>query len=57
MHPYQQLTQRLLGRPNVWLITGGAGFTGSNLTEARLGLNQRVIGFDNFSPRSRRNLA
>jgi len=35
--------------PSTWLITGVAGFIGSNLLEALLKLNQRVIGLDNFS--------
>lgn len=32
-----------------WLVTGAAGFIGSNLVESLLGLNQKVIGLDNFS--------
>ncbi len=32
-----------------WLITGVAGFIGSNLLQALLKLNQKVIGLDNFS--------
>jgi UDP-N-acetylglucosamine 4-epimerase len=57
MHAYQDLTERLLVQPKVWLVTGVAGFIGSNLAEALLRLNQRVIGLDNFSTGSRRNLA
>lgn len=39
-----------------WLITGAAGFIGSNLTEALLKLNQKVVGLDNFSTGYRHNL-
>lgn len=36
-------------QPMTWLITGVAGFIGSNLLERLLSLNQSVIGIDNFS--------
>ena len=39
-----------------WLITGVAGFIGSNLLEALLKLDQRVIGLDNFATGHKRNL-
>src|SRR5438876_11922449 len=39
-----------------WLVTGVAGFIGSNLLEALLGSDQRVRGVDNFSTGSSRNL-
>ncbi len=39
-----------------WLITGVAGFIGSNLLEKLLELNQQVVGFDNFSTGSKDNL-
>ena len=38
------------------LITGVAGFIGSNLLETLLKLNQRVVGLDNFATGHRRNL-
>ena len=44
-------------RPRRWLVTGAAGFIGSNLVEALLRLDQRVVGMDNFATGSRRNLA
>jgi UDP-N-acetylglucosamine 4-epimerase len=40
----------------VWLITGVAGFIGSNLLEALLHLDQKVIGLDNFATGCRCNL-
>ncbi|WP_295583249.1 NAD-dependent epimerase/dehydratase family protein [uncultured Lamprocystis sp.] len=42
--------------PRIWLITGVAGFIGSNLLETLLGLDQTVIGLDNFATGHRRNL-
>lgn len=45
-----------LSQPATWLITGVAGFIGSNLLEALLRLNQRVIGLDNFATGHRHNL-
>lgn len=51
-----ELEQALNGKQQVWLITGVAGFIGSNLLEALLRLDQRVVGLDNFSTGHRRNL-
>ncbi|HEY5914340.1 MAG TPA: SDR family oxidoreductase [Verrucomicrobiae bacterium] len=56
MHPYQSLCAQLARRPKAWLVTGSAGFIGSNLVEALLRLDQRVVGLDNFSTGSRQNL-
>jgi len=39
-----------------WLVTGAAGFIGSNLVEALLGLGQDVVGLDNFATGHQRNL-
>ncbi len=39
-----------------WLVTGAAGFIGSNLVEALLKLNQRVTGLDNFATGHQHNL-
>jgi len=44
------------GESKTWLITGVAGFIGSNLLETLLHLNQRVVGLDNFSTGYRHNL-
>ncbi len=46
----------LLAQPRTWLVTGCAGFIGSNLLETLLGLNQKVVGLDNFATGHRRNL-
>jgi len=57
LNQYQELAAQLARRQRVWLVTGAAGFIGSNLVETLLRLNQRVIGLDNFSTGSERNLA
>lgn len=57
MTPYQHLLGRLKQDPKTWLITGVAGFIGSNLLETLLKLNQRVVGLDNFCTGHRHNLA
>lgn len=56
MTAYDQLLVQLKSTPRVWLITGVAGFIGSNLLESLLRLDQRVIGLDNFSAGHRKNL-
>ena len=53
---YERLRSRLATEPRTWLVTGVAGFIGSNLLEALLALNQRVVGLDNFATGHRRNL-
>ncbi len=53
---YIQLKARLVTEQHTWLITGVAGFIGSNLLEALLKLNQRVVGLDNFATGHHRNL-
>ena len=42
--------------PRTWLVTGAAGFIGSNLVESLLTLGQRVVGLDNFSTGFQHNL-
>jgi UDP-N-acetylglucosamine/UDP-N-acetylgalactosamine 4-epimerase len=46
----------LIQTPKKWLITGVAGFIGSNLLEFLLSINQEVIGLDNFSTGFQKNL-
>jgi UDP-N-acetylglucosamine 4-epimerase len=53
---YQQLRARLIGDKRTWLVTGVAGFIGSNLLETLLRLEQRVVGLDNFATGHQRNL-
>lgn len=53
---FEQVQQYLLSNQRVWLITGVAGFIGSNLLEFLLKLNQRVVGLDNFSTGFKKNL-
>ena len=53
---YTHIKEYLLNNQKIWLITGVAGFIGSNLAEALLKLNQKVIGLDNFSTGHQYNL-
>jgi UDP-N-acetylglucosamine 4-epimerase len=52
----QDVQQQLREHSHHWLVTGAAGFIGSNLVEALLKLNQRVTGLDNFATGHQRNL-
>ena len=56
MTAYTDLQQRLAQQPATWLVTGVAGFIGSNLLETLLKLGQRVAGLDNFATGHQRNL-
>ncbi len=56
MTKYESTKQILIKTPEKWLITGAAGFIGSNLLEALLKLNQTVTGLDNFSTGYQHNL-
>jgi UDP-N-acetylglucosamine 4-epimerase len=56
VNKYLEVQQALLQRRHRWLVTGAAGFIGSNLVEALLRLNQEVVGLDNFATGHRRNL-
>ncbi len=53
---YEQVQNQLRQTPKTWLITGVAGFIGSNLLETLLKLNQRVVGLDNFATGHQHNL-
>ena len=50
------LDQLLAGKRLTWLVTGAAGFIGSNLVEALLKAGQEVVGLDNFATGHQRNL-
>lgn len=53
---FQKACEDLRDAPQRWLVTGAAGFIGSNLVEFLLGINQHVVGLDNFSTGYRHNL-
>lgn len=56
MNDYKSLKQYLNHNKFTWLVTGVAGFIGSNLLETLLNLNQTVVGLDNFSTGHKKNL-
>lgn len=56
MTKYDELKKQLLENQSTWLVTGCAGFIGSNLIETLLKLNQNVVGLDNFSTGYQHNL-
>lgn len=56
MKTYQEICEQLKSRPETWLITGVAGFIGSNLLQFLLELGQKVTGMDNFLTGYRKNL-
>lgn len=56
MTAFEILRQQLKVEPKTWVVTGVAGFIGSNLLEALLKHNQRVVGLDNFSTGYQHNL-
>src|SRR5829696_6901532 len=53
---YEKTKASLRKKPRTWLVTGVAGFIGSNLLEGLLDLDQKVVGLDNFSTGSWHNL-
>jgi len=56
MSRYEELQKELKDNQYTWLVTGAAGFIGSNLVEKLLTLNQKVIGLDNFETGYQHNL-
>lgn len=53
---YSELLRRIGAEPRTWLVTGVAGFIGSNLLQTLLCHGQRVVGLDNFLTGYQRNL-
>ena len=53
---YEKLQIELPKDPKTWLITGVAGFIGSNVLETLLKLDQTVVGLDNFTTGYQKNL-
>lgn len=56
MSQYQTVCEQLKQHPKTWLVTGVAGFIGSNLLETLLKLDQTVVGLDNFATGHQYNL-
>ena len=56
MSAYSDLCTTLQAKPERWLVTGVAGFIGSNLLERLLTLGQTVVGLDNFLTGYQKNL-
>mgnify|MGYP000616121825 CR=1 FL=1 len=56
MTKYEHLQEYLKSNQSTWLITGVAGFIGSNLLESLLILNQKVVGLDNFDTGYQQNI-
>jgi len=56
MSRYDEVRALLAAQPQRFLVTGVAGFIGSHLLETLLGLDQHVVGLDNFATGSRENL-
>lgn len=56
MSQYLTVCEQLKQHPKTWLVTGVAGFIGSNLLETLLKLDQTVVGLDNFATGHQHNL-
>lgn len=56
MDKYGALKEELDSNPKQWLVTGCAGFIGSNILEQLLRLGQQLVGLDNFSTGKQRNM-
>lgn len=57
MTTYENVKDKIHRTPKRWLVTGVAGFIGSNLLEELLRQGQQVVGLDNFSTGKRENLS
>ncbi len=53
---FEQIKESLRSQPKRWLVTGAAGFIGSNIVEELLNLGQSVTGLDDFSSGYKGNL-
>jgi UDP-N-acetylglucosamine 4-epimerase len=56
MSTFDEISLQLRASPRRWLLTGVAGFIGSNLLQALLDLDQEVVGVDNFATGKQANL-
>ena len=56
MSAYRNILHTMESAPCTWLVTGVAGFIGSNLLQCLLTHGQRVVGLDNFFTGYRKNL-
>jgi UDP-N-acetylglucosamine 4-epimerase len=56
MTKYDELQKYLISNQRTWLVTGVAGFIGSNILEKLLILNQKVVGIDNFDTGHHHNI-
>jgi len=56
VNAFSAAQEAMKSKPRTWLITGVAGFIGSNLLETLLHLDQRVVGLDNFATGHQHNL-
>ncbi|MGI6525216.1 MAG: SDR family oxidoreductase [Bdellovibrionota bacterium] len=54
---FEQCKRNLSEDPKKWLVTGAAGFIGSNLVETLLKLGQSVVGLDNYSTGHKSNIS
>ena len=57
MNAFREAQKFIEANTFTWLVTGVAGFIGSNILERLLKLNQTVIGLDNFSTGNKLNLS
>ena len=56
MTKFEHLQEYLTNNQKTWLVTGVAGFIGSNLLEKLLILNQKVVGLDSFDTGYQHNI-